>query len=58
MPNAEYGATIRMYQPEAKCWQIYYTCVGEYTQLEARKKSSQTVLTEISGKRMKWVFRI
>jgi len=56
MPNAEYGATIRMYQPETHCWQIYYTCVGEYTRLEARKESDRIILTEISGKRMKWVF--
>ena len=56
MPNAEYGTTIRMYCPSQKNWQVYYTCVGEYTRLTAEKEGEQIVITEQSAKRMKWVF--
>ena len=45
-----------MYCPEQKNWQIYYTCVGEYTRLEAQKTDSKIVLTEVSEKKMKWIF--
>jgi len=55
-PNAEYGTTIRMYYPEQRNWQIYYTCVGEYTRLEAQKTDGKIVLTEASEKKMRWIF--
>ena len=48
MPNAEYGTTIRMYNPTDKTWEIYYTCIGEYTRLSAEKVHDKVVLTEIS----------
>ena len=54
-PDAEYGTTIRMYRPELKCWEIYYTCIGEYIRLTAHKEEETIVLTEQSGD-MKWVF--
>ena len=56
MPDAEYGTTIRMYCPNQQNWQVYYTCVGEYTRLTAEKEGEQIVITEQSAKRMKWVF--
>lgn len=55
MPNAEYGTTIRMYRPDLKLWEIYYTCIGEYIRLSANKDGDKIVLTEQSGN-MKWVF--
>ncbi len=56
LPNAEYGTTIRMYRPDEKCWEIYYTCIGEYTRLQARKENEKIVLTELSRNKMKWIF--
>ena len=56
MPNAEYGTTIRMYHPEKKCWEVYYTCIGEYTKLTARKEDESIVITESSEGKMKWIF--
>lgn len=56
MPNAEYGTTIRMYHPEANTWEIYYTCIGEYTRLSAEKVQDKIILTEISQRKMRWIF--
>lgn len=56
LPNAEYGTTIRMYHPDAKCWEVYYTCIGEYTKLTARKEGEQIVITESSEGKIKWIF--
>ena len=56
LPNAEYGTTIRMYHPDKKCWEVYYTCIGEYTRLTARKEDEKIVITELSEGKMKWVF--
>lgn len=56
MPNAEYGTTIRMYNPTDKTWEIYYTCIGEYTRLSAEKVHDKIVLTEISQRKMRWIF--
>ena len=56
MPNAEYGTTIRMYNPDLNRWDIYYTCVGEYTSLYAEKKDDQIIITEKTQEKMKWVF--
>lgn len=56
MPNAEYGTTIRMYNPASAKWEIYYTCIGEYTRLCAEKIDDQIVITESTEKKMRWVF--
>lgn len=56
MPDAEYGTTIRMYNPETREWEAYYTCIGEYTRLTARKTGDKIELTEKNKGRMKWVF--
>lgn len=54
MPNAEYGTTIRMYNPNKNNWEIY--CIGEYTRLSAEKKNDKIILTEVSEKKMRWIF--
>ena len=56
MPNAEYGTTIRMYNPYSDNWEIYYTCVGEYTRLSAENTDGKIIITETSEKKMKWIF--
>lgn len=56
MPNAEYGTTIRMYNPRKNNWEIYYTCIGEYTRLSAEKENDKIILTEVSEKKMRWIF--
>ncbi|MDD6038278.1 MAG: hypothetical protein PUD20_05735 [bacterium] len=56
MPNAEYGTTIRMYNPASNNWEIYYTCIGEYTRLRAEKTEDKIILTEINEQKMRWVF--
>ncbi len=55
-PDAEYGTTIRIYNPKSQAWDIFYGCAGEATRLEARKDGERVVLTEITSEKIKWVF--
>ena len=55
-PDAEYGTTIRIFNPKSQAWDIFYGCTGEATRLEARKEADTIVLTEITSKTMKWIF--
>lgn len=54
--DAEYGTTIRIYNPATQAWDIFYGCRGKATRLEAKKEGDKIVLTEISEGKMKWVF--
>ena len=55
-PDAEYGTTIRIFNPNSQAWDIFYGCTGEATRLEARKENDTIELTEIGSKKMKWIF--
>ena len=37
-PDAAYGTTIRIYNPQQRTWDIFYGVAGEATRLEARKE--------------------
>lgn len=54
----EYGTTVRIFNPEKKCWDIFYGCTGEASQLEAKKDGNKIVLTSVSNLdyKMQWVF--
>ena len=54
--DAEYGTTIRIYNPQSEAWDIFYGCTGEATRLQARKEGEMVVLTEVASQKMKWVF--
>lgn len=54
--DAEYGTTFRIYNPNSKAWDIFYGCTGSAVRLEARKEEDKIVLTEITNKKMKWIF--
>lgn len=54
--NAEYGTTIRVFNPGTKNWEVYYTCINEYTRLESQKINDKIVVTEKTEGKMKWVF--
>lgn len=56
LPGAEYGTTIRTYNPATGNWEIYYCCYGENTRLEAVKEGDKIVLTEKEHGTMKWIF--
>lgn len=56
VPDAEYGTTIRTYNPATGSWEIYYCCYGESTRLEAVKEEDKIVLTEKEHGTMKWIF--
>lgn len=59
-PDAEYGTTIRIYNPEKKSWDVFYGCRGSVNLLESAKVDDCIVLncTSIKGenRKMKWVF--
>lgn len=55
-PDAEYGTTVRTYNPATGNWDVYYCCYGESTRLEAVKEEDKIVLTEKEHGRMKWIF--
>lgn len=54
--DAEYGTTIRIYNPLSTAWDIFYGCTGSAKRLEARKVDDRVELTELSEQKMKWVF--
>ncbi len=56
VPDAEYGTTIRTYNPATGNWEIYYCCYGESTRLEAVKEGDKIVLTEKEHGKMQWIF--
>jgi len=55
-PDAEYGTTVRIYNPKTYNWDIYYGCAGQAVRLEARKEGNLLVQTEILQGKLKWIF--
>jgi hypothetical protein len=55
-PDAEYGTTLRIFNPATQAWDIFYGCAGRAVRLEARRVESEIVLTEVVGGRMQWIF--
>ena len=51
-PDAEYGTTLRIFNPKTLVWDIFYGCSGEAIRLTARKIGNDIVLTE----KMRYVF--
>ncbi len=54
--DAEYGTTIRIYNPKSHAWDVFYGYAGGSTHLEAKKDGETIVLTEIAAQKMKWIF--
>lgn len=55
-PLAEYGTTLRVYNPGTHAWDIAYGYTGKIMRLEARRQNDRIVLTDIDDERRKWVF--
>lgn len=55
-PDAAYGTTVRMYNPDTEMWDILYTELGAATQLEARWENNKIVQTVVGDKNLRWVF--
>lgn len=55
-PDAAYATTVRMYNPNTEAWDILYTELGGATLLEGRREGNKIVQTEVSEKKIKWVF--
>lgn len=56
LPDYECGTTLRVYNPGTHAWDIAYCFTGKIIRLEARKRDSMIVLTNIEDERRKWVF--
>ena len=55
-PDAEYGATIRIYNPTTNNWDLFYGCTGSAVRLEAIKENGQIIQTELLQGKLRWVF--
>lgn len=55
-PDAAYGTTVRMYNPDTLAWDILYTELGGATQLEARWEKDRIVQTVVNNDNLRWVF--
>ena len=55
-PDAEYGTTLRIFNPQAEVWDIFYGCMGEAIRLTAYKESNEIILIENTTKKMRYVF--
>ena len=54
--DAEYGTTLRIYNPQTMAWDIFYGCMGEAIRLTARKVGKEIILTENTTRKMRYVF--
>lgn len=55
-PDAEYGTTLRIFNPKIMAWDIFYGCMGEAIRLTARKIGEEIILTENMTGKMRYVF--
>lgn len=55
-PDAEYGTTIRIYEPASGTWDIFYGCVGTALRLTAHKEAEEIVLVQNGEEAMRYVF--
>lgn len=55
-PTQEYGATIRMFNPSTKQWDMVYTCYKTMSRFTGTKENGRIVLTNIHNRRSRWVF--
>jgi hypothetical protein len=56
LPDYEYGASLRIYNPDTHAWDVAYGYTGKIIRLEARKQNDMIVLTYTDDERRKWVF--
>ena len=54
--DAEYGTTLRIYNPKTMAWDIFYGCTGSAFRLTAEKVGDEVVLTENVEGKMRYVF--
>lgn len=56
LPDYEYGASLRIYNPDTHAWDVAYGYTGKIIRLEARKQNDMIILTYTDDERRKWVF--
>lgn len=55
-PDGEYGAAVRVYDPERRCYEMTYVCTKYTKRLEVRREKGQIVCTLLDDSRNRWVF--
>lgn len=55
-PDAEYGTTLRIYNPQSGAWDIFYGCTGTAIQLTGKKVGDEIVLVECGDGKMRYIF--
>lgn len=56
-PDGEYGAAIRMFNKNSKCYDMVYTTFGYMVRLVFTKENDMLVGTLLEDKNAKWVFK-
>ena len=54
--TGEYGATIRMFNPQKMVWDMVYTCYGTMSRFTGTKKDGMVILTNNHKKTNRWIF--
>ena len=55
-PDAEYGTTLRIFNPKTLLWDIFYGCMGEAIRLTASKVDEEIILIENTTEKMRYIF--
>ncbi len=55
-PDAEFGTTLRIFNPQTLAWDIFYGCTGTCFRLTAYQVDDEIVLTENTEGKMRYVF--
>lgn len=56
LPDYEYGASLRIYNPDTHAWDVAYGYTGKIIRLEAKKQDNMIMLTFVNDVRRKWIF--
>ena len=52
----EYGATLRLYNPQKRAWDMVYGCRGSMSRFTGTKEGGRVVLTNNHRRTTRWVF--
>jgi len=55
-PDGEYGAALRIFNPEKNAYDMVYATRGKMIRLEVRKQDGMIVCTRLDDERQKWIF--
>ena len=54
--KGEYGATLRIYNPQKKAWDMVYGCYGSMSRFTGTKENGRVILTNNHNHNNRWIF--